>query len=184
VALADLNGDGIPDLVTANIGSDNLSVLLANGDGTFQPARSFPGGEWSPWSVAVGDFNGDGRPDVVTANYAGNDVSIWLNDGTWPASPDSGSQSRRPLLGDERGLVSALAAQTAFPAAEPAPRVPAAGASPRASVPPAPSVGSPDQVFAGTATEQPPAALWRAKALARDGRDDWLAADSDPWHCF
>ena len=38
VAVADLDGDGIPDLVSANIDSDNVSVLLGNGDGSFQAA--------------------------------------------------------------------------------------------------------------------------------------------------
>src|SRR5207253_2884043 len=44
VALADFNGDGIPDLVTADSGSSTISVLLGKGDGTFGPARSFPTG--------------------------------------------------------------------------------------------------------------------------------------------
>ena len=54
--VADLNGDGIPDIVTANYGSDTVSVLLGTGDGTFQPAQSFAAGN-GPASVAVADLN-------------------------------------------------------------------------------------------------------------------------------
>src|SRR2546426_12786327 len=59
VAVGDINGDGVPDLVVANIGSNDVSMLLGNGDGTFQPARTFAAGT-NPASVAVGDFNRDG----------------------------------------------------------------------------------------------------------------------------
>ncbi len=84
VAVADLNGDGVPDLVTANsTGGGELNVLLGNGDGTFQAAVSFAPGI-SPWSVAVADINGDSVPDLVTANpfnHNHNDVSVLLGNG-------------------------------------------------------------------------------------------------------
>ncbi len=44
VAVADLDGDTVPDLVTANFGSQDVSVLLGNGDGSFQTAVSFAAG--------------------------------------------------------------------------------------------------------------------------------------------
>ena len=44
-----------------------MSVLLGNGDGTFQPAQTYAAGA-VPRSVAVGDFNGDGKPDLAVAN--------------------------------------------------------------------------------------------------------------------
>ena len=44
VAIGDVNGDGRPDLVTANSGSDDVSVLLGNGDGTFRPQARFAAG--------------------------------------------------------------------------------------------------------------------------------------------
>src|SRR5437867_12391463 len=59
IAVGDLNGDGRPDLAVANAGSNDVSVLLGNGDGSFQAAQSFAVGN-GPTSVAVGDFNGDG----------------------------------------------------------------------------------------------------------------------------
>jgi hypothetical protein len=70
VAVADVNGDGTPDLVVANCGgcgSSFVGVLLGNGDGTFQPAVSYPAGI-EPLSVVVADINGDGNPDVIVAD--------------------------------------------------------------------------------------------------------------------
>jgi hypothetical protein len=48
VAVGDFNGDGTPDLVVANAGSSNVSVLLGNGDGSFQAAQS----PW-PWATSM-----------------------------------------------------------------------------------------------------------------------------------
>jgi hypothetical protein len=87
LATGDFNGDGKMDVVTANIGlftsvvpGDNVSILLGNGDGTFQAAVNYPVGV-APLFVAVGDFNGDGKLDVVTANANSNNVSILLGNG-------------------------------------------------------------------------------------------------------
>src|SRR5207302_408575 len=66
VAVGDFNDDGKLDVAVANAGSGyyqtggNVSVLLGNGDGTFQPAINYSAGV-GPYSVAVGDFNGDGK---------------------------------------------------------------------------------------------------------------------------
>src|SRR5262249_13329969 len=60
VVIADVNGDGKPDLVTATAGSNAVSVLLGNGDGTFQGQISYAAG-FADFSVAVGDLNGDGK---------------------------------------------------------------------------------------------------------------------------
>ncbi len=68
VAVADVNGDGKPDLLVTNWDSNNVGVLLGNGDGTFQTAVSYSSGGSYPYSVAVADVNGDGRPDIVVAN--------------------------------------------------------------------------------------------------------------------
>jgi hypothetical protein len=79
VTTGDFNGDGKLDLVTANRGGD-VSVLLGNGDGTFQAAVHYPAGS-GPGSVTSGDFNGDGRLDLAVANQSSNNVSVLLGNG-------------------------------------------------------------------------------------------------------
>jgi hypothetical protein len=85
VLLGDFNGDGIPDLAVANYGTSpnytdgGVSILLGNGDGTFQPPRSYSVGVRAR-SVAVGDFNRDGKLDLVTANENGT-ISVLLGNG-------------------------------------------------------------------------------------------------------
>jgi Big-like domain-containing protein/VCBS repeat protein len=77
VVIADVNGDGEPDLVVVNecaIGVSNcatgtVGVLLGNGDGTFQTAIPYGSGGYDSASVAVADVNGDGKPDIVVTNY-------------------------------------------------------------------------------------------------------------------
>jgi hypothetical protein len=82
VAVGDFNGDGKPDLAVANAGKDigddgNVSILLGNGDGTFQAALNVAAGK-NPFSIAVGDFNGDGRSDLVVANNGMDPGNGWL----------------------------------------------------------------------------------------------------------
>jgi len=82
VAVGDFNADGVPDLAVANTDSNSVSVLLGNGDGTFQTAQS-SAVETQPSSVAVGDFNGDGVPDLAVANSGApnGSVSVLLGNG-------------------------------------------------------------------------------------------------------
>jgi hypothetical protein len=77
---ADVNGDGIPDLITANAGSNSVSVLLGDGNGSFQAAHNCATGV-APQDVAVADVNGDGIPDLVVANRLSNSVSVLLGNG-------------------------------------------------------------------------------------------------------
>ncbi len=86
VAVADLDGDSVPDLVTANERSDDVSVLLGNGDGSFQAAVSFAAGDL-PLSVASADLDGDSVPDLVTANGISDDVSVLLGNGDGTLQP-------------------------------------------------------------------------------------------------
>ena len=82
VKLADLNKDGILDLIVANGGSNNVLVYPGLGNGAFGPAlnggRGFFTGT-NPAGITVADVNGDGRPDLIIANQGSNDVSILIN---------------------------------------------------------------------------------------------------------
>jgi uncharacterized repeat protein (TIGR01451 family) len=80
VAAGDFNGDGKPDLVTANSGSNNVSIEFGIGDGTFLPSGTYSAGS-APNSVDVGDFNRDGMLDLAVANSGSNDVSVLLGNG-------------------------------------------------------------------------------------------------------
>src|SRR5262245_46199773 len=83
VAIGDLNGDGKPDLATANYGYDakSVTVLLNKGDGSFKAKRDYKIGGLHAISVAIGDLNGDGKPDLATANWGADSVSVLLNRG-------------------------------------------------------------------------------------------------------
>ena len=87
VTTGDFNGDGITDLATANRTSDDVSVLLGLGDGTFATQQVFTAGDAR--SVTTGDFNGDGITDLATANYFDHDVSVLLGlgDGNFATQP-------------------------------------------------------------------------------------------------
>lgn len=80
VVAGDFNGDGKQDILCANQGSNNVSVLLGDGNGTFTTGMSIPTGA-APRAIAAADFNGDGKQDFVTANYGGSSISIRLGDG-------------------------------------------------------------------------------------------------------
>ena len=62
---ADLNLDGLPDLVSANAKNNTLSVLISKGDGTFRKTLTFLVAS-EPTTIATGDVNGDGIPDLLT----------------------------------------------------------------------------------------------------------------------
>jgi len=78
-AIADFDGDGIGDIAVANMGSNNVTVLLGSRTG-LRPAQASPFavGE-GPTSIALGDLNGDGRADIVTGNGGSRNVSVVLS---------------------------------------------------------------------------------------------------------
>lgn len=78
--VADVNGDGIQDLILTSGWSsgDSLYVLLGNGDGTFQKPRTFTIGGTAPFGIAFGDFNKDGILDIAAADMDSSQVSVEL----------------------------------------------------------------------------------------------------------
>jgi hypothetical protein len=83
VAIGDVDGDGKPDLVAANSGSNNVAILRNTstaGSISFAAKVSFATG-FTPFSVAIGDVDGDGKPDLVVPNAAvgANSVSVLRN---------------------------------------------------------------------------------------------------------
>lgn len=80
VAAGDIDNNGTIDLVTANNASNNISLRLGAGDGTFTTPTTdkFNAGA-GPYDIALGDIDGDGKLDVVVANDGSNNVSLLVN---------------------------------------------------------------------------------------------------------
>ncbi|HEV2289116.1 MAG TPA: VCBS repeat-containing protein [Candidatus Acidoferrales bacterium] len=84
IAVADMKGDGNPDLVIANTQTPYITILLGDGTGRFKPAAHSPFATKSyphPHGVAVGDFMGDGKPAVVTDSWGNREILLIPTDG-------------------------------------------------------------------------------------------------------
>lgn len=99
IAIADLNGDGLSDLVVSNEYDGTTSVLLATGDGLFSTQQRYP---VSGSNLALADLDGDGKPEIV---IAGGDVIILHNagDGTFDATSAVSCGCGRIALADLDG---------------------------------------------------------------------------------
>ena len=81
VRAADFNNDGNMDLVTANLGTNCVSIFLGNGDGTFQTDKLLDAGEFGAF-LATGDVDNDGDVDFVITHWTKrNFTSVFLNRG-------------------------------------------------------------------------------------------------------
>ena len=109
VLAVDLNKDGKVDLVSANSGNANQSVVfrIGGGDGTFMTANALTAGS-STYGVAVADFNKDGNLDIATVNSASNDISVRLATGAavfgTSTTYGSGADPRAIAAGDVNGV--------------------------------------------------------------------------------
>lgn len=80
--LADLNNDNQIDIITANLGSNSIGVLLGQNNGTFSNVTTYSTGDNSqPGSVVVGDVNNDNHLDIVSANFNTNSFSVFIGYG-------------------------------------------------------------------------------------------------------
>jgi hypothetical protein len=88
VEIADFNGDSKFDIVVANEQSNDVSILLGDGNGKFTPAKGspFPAGHL-PNDIATGDFNRDAKFDLAVANHDEKHLTVLLGDGTGGFTP-------------------------------------------------------------------------------------------------
>ncbi len=84
IVVADFNGDNVLDLAVANGGSNSVSILLGNPDGSFQDPVDYAVGTY-PWFITVADLNGDNIRDLVVSNRDSQDVMLLfgVGDGTF-----------------------------------------------------------------------------------------------------
>ncbi|MBV9211093.1 MAG: VCBS repeat-containing protein, partial [Acidobacteria bacterium] len=105
IVAGNFTNDSNIDLVAANGGSNNLTLLAGSGTGTFTPTTFTAG--LLPTSIAVGDFNGDTRSDIAVTNYSSSDVSVLLQQaGGGFGSPTNipvGAQPYTVAAGDVNG---------------------------------------------------------------------------------
>ena len=94
VRIADLNGDGKPD-VAAAVSNSGVSMLLGKGDGTFTPAVTLSGG--APLGLAIADMDGNGQPDVVSADGSGPGLTVHLNTTAGSVASAAAATDKRAL---------------------------------------------------------------------------------------
>jgi hypothetical protein len=87
MAVGDFNGDGIPDLAVVNSTSASLTILLGQGNGSYEATTQVLTTGAGPSAIALGDFNNDGKQDLIVASQMDNALYEFLGngDGTFQA---------------------------------------------------------------------------------------------------
>ena len=121
LAVRDVNLDGNPDLLVSSGGDGEdpgiVSVLMGNGDGTFQPPDNYDSGGWGAGAIALGDLNGDQRPDLLVGNWVLHDhgfyggMGVLLNNAGAPPTTTSLISDQNPT--DRRQVITYTASVTA-----------------------------------------------------------------------
>ena len=93
VEIADVTGDGKPDIIVANEQSNNVTILLGDGKGGFTQAKGspFPVGH-APNDIAIGDFNRDGKLDLAFSNHEEKYLTVLLGNGQGGFTPAPNSR--------------------------------------------------------------------------------------------
>jgi hypothetical protein len=99
VAIGDFNNDGLPDIVVANSGMNNIGVFLQHVNGTFKDQMTYSTGyDSTPYAVTVADFNNDQQLDIAVANFDSHTIGIFLGigNGTFRSQTTFSTESSRP----------------------------------------------------------------------------------------
>jgi hypothetical protein len=115
IAVSDFNGDGKPDLALANDNfttGGSVTVLLGNGDGTFQAPTNYTAGA-NPFSVVVADFSGNGKADIAAANRGSNNVSVLMGTAFAPTKTSLASSPNPSTFGESVTLTATVSPSTA-----------------------------------------------------------------------
>ena len=109
IAIGDLNGDGLPDLVVSNEFDNTTSVLLATGGGTFAPQQRYP---FVGSALAIVDLDGDGHPEVLIGGdqlYVMHNTGDGTFDMTWTIACGCGRMAIADLNGDGKPDIASVA---------------------------------------------------------------------------
>src|SRR4029453_7539519 len=87
IVVLDVDGDGDPDIVNGNLGSNNLSLMLNNGSGVFGAPSPFEGGVNGEYGIAAADMNNDGILDLVVGGNSNQTVAVRKGNGNGTFSP-------------------------------------------------------------------------------------------------